>query len=321
MIQLYPLVFQPVFKERVWGGQRLSRFFPDLPAGRIGEAWVLSDHPQGRTPVVNGALAGKMLGELHATYGAALMGSCGLPSKAGGFPLLLKLLDAQDDLSVQVHPADDYRGLTVGESGKTEMWVVLHAEPGAKVIFGLQPGVTRLAFAAAIAEGHIMAALQELDVDSGDVFSVPAGTVHALGTGLVVAEVQQSSDTTYRVYDYGRLGLDGQLRELHVEHALAVSHYVEPPAVAKAVPPKPNVWQELCSSPFFVVAQGECNGEWTQETSPLSFEALMILTGTGLIVWDDGTTAVHGGTTLLIPASMGVYRLQGHFRCLRVRIP
>lgn len=166
-----------------------------------------------------------------------------------------------------------------------------------------------------------MAALQEFDVDSGDVFSVPAGTVHALGTGLVVAEVQQSSDTTYRVYDYGRLGLDGQPRELHVEHALAVSHYEEPPAIAKAVLPQPDVWQELCSSPFFVVAQGECSGEWTQGTSPLSFEALMILTGTGLIVWDDGAAAVHGGTTLLIPACMGVYRLQGHFRCLRVRIP
>lgn len=266
MSQLYPLVFRPVFKERVWGGQRLSQFFPDLPAGRIGEAWVLSDHPQGRTPVVNGALAGKMLGELHATYGAALMGRRGLPDKAGAFPLLLKLLDAQDDLSVQVHPADEYPGLAAGERGKTEMWVVLHAEPGAKVVFGLQPGMTRMAFATAIAEGHIMAALRELKVDSGDVFSVPAGTVHALGTGLVVAEVQQSSDTTYRVYDYDRLGLDGRPRELHVEHALAVSHYEEPPAIAKAVSQQPGVWQELCRSPFFVVAQGECGGEWAQET-------------------------------------------------------
>ena len=321
MSKLYPLVFQPVFKERVWGGQRLSQFFPDLPAGRIGEAWVLSDHPQGRTPVVNGALAGSLLGELQAEFGAALLGRRGVLDKAAAFPLLLKLLDAQEDLSVQVHPADGYPGLAAGELGKTEMWVVLHAEPDAKVVFGLQPGMTRMAFATAIAEGRVMAALRELKVDSGDVFSVPAGTVHALGTGLLVAEVQQSSDTTYRVYDYDRLGLDGQPRALQVAHALAVSHYEAPPAVAKAVPPQPGVWQELCRSPFFVVAQGECSGEWTQETSPLSFEAVIILTGAGLVAWDDGAVAVHGGTTLLVPASMGAYRLQGNFRCLRVRMP
>lgn len=281
MLQLYPLIFQPVFKERVWGGQRLSQFFPDLPAGHIGEAWVLSDHPQGRTPVINGALAGKTLGELITTYGAALVGRRGLPDQTGAFPLLFKLLDAQDDLSVQVHPADEYPGLAAGELGKSEMWVVLHAEPGAKVVFGLQAGITRSAFATAIAAGHIMTALREVETDAGDVFSVPAGTVHAL----------------------------------------AVPRYEEPPAVAKAAPSQPDVWQEICGSPFFVVAQGECSDQWAQETSPSTFEVVMILTGVGLVAWDDGVIAVHGGTTLLIPANLGAYRLQGNFRCLRVRIP
>ena len=321
MRQLYPLAFQPVFKQRVWGGQRLSQFFPDLPAGHVGEAWVLSDHPQGRTPVVNGALAGEVLGDLQVKYGAALVGTHGLSGAAGAFPLLLKLLDAQDDLSVQVHPADDYPGLPAGELGKTEMWVILHAEPGAKVVLGLRPGVTRAIFAEAIARGRIMTALQELTVLSGDVLYVPAGTVHALGTGLLVAEVQQSSDTTYRVYDYDRLGLDGQPRELQVEDALAVTNYGQPPAGAIAAPTQPGTWQELCRSPFFVVAQGQCSGEWPQETSPLSFEAVMILDGTGLVAWDEGTVAVRAGTTLLVPASMGAYRLRGDFRCLRVRIP
>jgi mannose-6-phosphate isomerase len=321
MNKLYPLVFQPVFKERVWGGRRLSQLFPGLPDGRIGEAWVLSDHPNGRTPVINGALAGKVLTELLAEYGATLVGTRGVSGKTGAFPLLFKLLDAEDDLSVQVHPDDHYSGLPAGELGKTEMWVVLHAEPGAKVVYGLQPGMTSVAFAAAIAEDRIMAALRVLEVESGDVLFVPPGTVHALGTGLLVAEVQQSSDTTYRVYDYDRLGLDGQPRELHIEHALAVSHYGEPPAVVKAAPPQPDVWQELCRSPFFLVEQGVCRGEWAQATSPLSFEALMILDGVGFVAWDDGVEPVHVGTTLLVPASMGGYRLQGNFRCLRVRIP
>lgn len=282
---------------------------------------MLSDHPQGRTPVANGALAGQVLDHLQVTYGAALVGTHGLSEAAGAFPLLLKLLDAHDDLSVQVHPGDDYPGLPAGERGKTEMWVVLHAEPGAKVVLGLQPGVTRSSFAEAIARDSIMTALQELTVRSGDVFYVPAGTVHALGTGLLVAEVQQSSDTTYRVYDYDRLGLDGQPRELQVEHALAVTHYGQPPAGVMAVPAQPGIWHEVCRSPFFVVAQGECRGEWTQETSTLSFEAVMILDGAGVVAWDEGTVTVHAGTTLLVPASMGAYRLRGDFRCLRVRIP
>ena len=139
MSQLYPLIFAPLFKDRVWGGRKLARWFEALPEGPVGEAWVLSDHPNGRTPVQNGPLAGQTLTELQHRFGAELFGT---RLQGTGFPLLFKMLDCQDDLSVQVHPDDTYFGLQAGELGKTEMWVVLEAEPGGRVVYGLKAGTT-----------------------------------------------------------------------------------------------------------------------------------------------------------------------------------
>jgi mannose-6-phosphate isomerase len=320
MTELYPLLFQPVFKERVWGGRGLGRWFADLPQGSIGEAWVLSDHRQGPTPVRNGPLAGQTLGSLKDRFGAALLGTRGVSDKTGEFPLLFKLLNAQDDLSVQVHPGDDYPGLPAGELGKTEMWVVLDAEPGAKVVYGLKPGATPQDFAAAVAAGRTMDVMRELAVRAGDVLYVPAGTVHALGTGLLVAEIQQSSDTTYRVYDYDRPGLDGKPRELHVAHALKVTSYGEPPAVRHLSAPEPHRWAEICRSPYFTVSQGGCEGDWAQETSPESFQALMVLKGDGAIAWDGGSEPLRPGDTLLVPAGLRTYRLSGTLQALRVTV-
>jgi mannose-6-phosphate isomerase len=322
MAELYPLLFQPVFKERIWGGRNLGRWFADLPEGSIGEAWVLSDHGQGPTTVRNGPFAGETLGSLRARFGTALVGTRGVSDKTGEFPLLFKLLDSQDDLSVQVHPRDDYPGLPPGELGKTEMWVVLGAEPGAKVVYGLQPGTTAESFAAAVAAGRTMDVMRELTVRPGDVLYVPAGTVHALGTGLLVAEIQQSSDTTYRVYDYDRPGLDGKPRELHVAHALKVASYDEPPAVRHLGAPAPNHWAEICQSPYFVVAHGSCEGEtgWAQQTSPESFQAIMVLEGDGAITWDTGSEPLHPGDTVLVPAALGTYQLSGTLQALRVTV-
>lgn len=321
MATLYPLLFAPVFKERVWGGRSLTRWFPQLPEGPIGEAWVLSDHPQGRTPVANGPLQGQTIQELKERFGADLLGTKGLHPKTGEFPLLFKLLDSQDDLSVQVHPSDDYPGLPPGELGKTEMWLVLDAAPGAKVVYGLKDGVTPDSFAAAIAAGETMSAMQELEVKPGDLLYVPAGVVHALGTGLLVAEIQQSSDTTYRVYDYDRVGLDGKPRDLHVAQALAVADYGAPPTPSHPTITAANQWQSVVTSPFFATALGRCEGEWAQETTPESFEALMLLEGSGAIEWADGAEPLTAGMTLLVPAALGAYRLTGSFRALRVRIP
>nr|PZN44400.1 MAG: mannose-6-phosphate isomerase [Bacillota bacterium] len=318
---LYPLRVTPVFKERVWGGRRLSRWFPDLPPGRIGEAWVLSDHPQGRTPVASGPLAGRTLGELRAVFGADLLGTRGMAAGPDRFPLLFKLLDCEDDLSVQVHPPDDYPGLPPGELGKTEMWVVLEARPGARLIHGLRPGTTREAFAAAVREGRTLSVLREVPVQAGDVLYVPAGTVHALGAGLVVAEIQQSSDTTYRVYDYDRLGLDGKPRELHIEDALRVTDCGEPPAPGRVPALPPGTWGEICRSPYFVVEHGRCEGEWELETSPETFHALLVTAGRGAVAWAGGEEPLEPGAAVLIPAALGRYRLRGEFEALRVYLP
>lgn len=320
MSQLYPLFFAPVFKERIWGGRRLTRWFPQLPEGPIGEAWVLSDHPQGRTPVLNGPLAGETLHTLRARFGADLVGTRGTSERTGEFPLLFKLLDSMDDLSVQVHPTDAYAGLPPGELGKTEMWVVLHAEPGARVIYGLKAGVTAADFEAAVREGRTMDVMREIEAKAGDVLYVPAGTVHALGTGLLVAEIQQSSDTTYRIYDFDRVGLDGKPRELHVEHALKVSHYGEPPAITHPEVQQANQWVEICRSPFFAVYQGQVEGELAGQTSPDSFEAIMVLEGNGTVAWTGGEERLEAGSTVLLPANLGAYRLTGSFRGLRVTV-
>lgn len=323
---LYPLRFTPLFKERVWGGRRLARFYPDLPPGPIGEAWVLSDHPQGRTPIANGPWAGETLSGLREHLpperDAALMGARVLARGEEGFPLLFKLLDAQDDLSIQVHPADDFPGLPPGERGKTEMWVVLEAEPGARIVHGLAEGVTRDGLAAAVREGRTVEAMRFLTVRPGDVYYLPAGLVHALGAGLVVAEIQQSSDTTYRLYDYGRLGLDGKPRELHIDQALACCSDAPPPAPAQLGSPEPNRWETLVSSPYFVTAHGRCRGDWPQETDPGTFEALMILSGAGAIAWPGGgEEPLAPGQAWLVPAALGPYRLSGEFDALRVRVP
>lgn len=200
------------------------------------------------------------------------------------------------------------------------MWVVLHADPGAKVVYGLKPGATPADFAAAVQSGRTMDVMQEIQVQTGDALYVPAGTVHALGTGLLIAEIQQSSDTTYRVYDYGRPGLDGKLRELHVEHALRVTHYGEPPAITHPVLTATNQWAEICRSPFFTVYQGEIKGETAGQTSPDSFEAILILQGSGTVVWQEGEERFTAGMTVLLPASLGHYQLTGAFQALRVTV-
>jgi len=322
---LYPLRFAPVFKERVWGGRRLARFFPDLPPGPIGEAWVLSDHPQGPTPVANGPLTGETLSSLRSRLtpeqDRALMGARGAAAGRDRFPLLFKLLDAQDDLSIQVHPSDDFPGLPPGEMGKSEMWVVLEAEPGARIVHGLAEGVTRDDLARAVREGRTVEAMRFVTVRPGDVYYLPAGLVHALGAGLMVAEIQQSSDTTYRLYDYDRLGLDGKPRELHIDQALACLSDAPPPAPDRLGPAEANRWETVVSSPYFVTAHARCAGDWPQETDPGTFEVLMILSGAGAVSWAEGAETLAPGQAWLIPACLGSYRLAGEFEALRVRIP
>ncbi|MCQ6559043.1 type I phosphomannose isomerase catalytic subunit [Paenibacillus mendelii] len=322
MTQAYPLQFKPEMKERIWGGRALEQFGLELPDGVIGEGWMIGDHPNGTTKVMNGELAGLGLDEIREKYGREFFGTKGFSERNGRFPLLIKLLDCNDDLSVQVHPTDTYAGLPEGELGKTEMWYILEAAPGATILYGLQENVDRAALASAIEEGRVMDCLQEVPVEAGDAFYIPAGTVHALRAGVVVAEIQQNSDTTYRLYDYNRPGLDGKLRELHIEDSLNVIAYDGSGAARmKTDAIGSNEWLQIAESPYFVVEKGIVSAPWQLTTTSESFVILVVAGGTGSLSWDGGKLNVKAGECFLLPASLGSYELDGSMTVLRSVTP
>ncbi|MDB6017298.1 MAG: Mannose-6-phosphate isomerase [Pedosphaera sp.] len=217
---LYPLTFQPIFKERVWGGRNLERLYQKaLPAGvPIGESWEISDRPGDASVVANGPLAGKDLRWLMEHHSVELLGAA--KPATTRFPLLVKILDAQDKLSLQVHPPAQIAASLGGEP-KTEMWYIADATPEADLFAGLKRGTTREEFERKIKDGTVADCFQRLPVQQGDVMFLPSGRVHAIGAGNVIFEIQQNSDTTYRVFDWNRVGLDGKPREMHVPQSLA----------------------------------------------------------------------------------------------------
>jgi len=216
---LYPLTFQPIFQERIWGGRKLEMLYAKpLPAGKlIGESWEISDRLDANSVVANGPLARRTLASLMAFDRAGMMGRARSPD--GRFPLLIKLLDAQENLSLQVHPPQ-HLAADLGGCAKTEMWYVAAAEPGALLYAGLRRGVTREEFAAKTRTGTVAESFHQLPVRKGDSLFLPSGRVHALGKGLVIFEIQQNSDTTYRVFDWNRVDASGKPRQLHVEESL-----------------------------------------------------------------------------------------------------
>ena len=227
-----PLFFSPVPVERVWGGNRLANLFgKPLPAGKvIGESWELSDRTDVQSTVDGGPFDGRPMGELMASYPRELLGEALAARKPSRFPLLVKYIDAGKDLSVQVHPNDDdCQRMDTDDRGKSECWVVVHADPGSRINRGLAKGMTRPAFERALAEDRVEDALHFFEVKPGDVVAIPPGMVHAIGKGIVLAEIQQNSDVTFRVYDYKRVGLDGKPRALHVTESLETMAFDGPP--------------------------------------------------------------------------------------------
>ncbi|HFE65745.1 MAG TPA: mannose-6-phosphate isomerase, partial [Chloroflexi bacterium] len=229
---LYPLTFTPVLKDYIWGGRHLEALGRKLPPGIIAESWEIAAHEDGTAVVNNGRFAGKLLTEVQAELGLDLIGKkCAWAQERSKFPLLIKLLDANRPLSVQVHPDDAYALAREGnELGKTEMWVVLRAEPGAEIILGVTKGTTPELFRAGIENGRLEPYLHRIKVKKGDHICVPAGSLHAIMSGLLIAEIQQNSNTTYRVYDWNRVGVDGRPRPLRIDKALDVINFdqVEP---------------------------------------------------------------------------------------------
>jgi mannose-6-phosphate isomerase len=217
---LYPLTFHPIFKERIWGGRELEKLYgKKLPPGKIGESWEISDRPNDESIIANGKFAGKNLHWLMENHARELLGDA-KPASGNRFPLLIKILDAREKLSLQVHPPAS-KAAELGGEPKTEMWFIADAAPGAELFVGLKRGVTRTEFEKKISDGSVAECFQRVPVRAGDATFLPSGRVHAIGSGLVIFEIQQNSDTTYRVFDWNRVGLDGKPRELHIAQSLA----------------------------------------------------------------------------------------------------
>ena len=316
---IYPLTFEPVFRDYIWGGRNLeTRFGRTLPPGIVAESWEISGHPSSSTVVDAGALAGLSLPEVQARLGERLVGvRSSWATDRDKFPLLVKLLDANRRLSVQVHPPDDYAlAHENGELGKTEMWYVLHAEPGAELIYGLARQTTREAFRAALDGGQLTELLHSLPIQVGDAIYVPTGTVHALLEGAVVAEIQQNSDTTYRVYDWGRLGNDGKPRPLHIEKALDVIDFdmVAPQAVDPVVVADDQGVQrrEISRCAYFCVEEvqldagaayeGQCDGS--------TFEIWGCVQGEADLSWEGDPVSLPAIRFVLLPAALGAFRIE-----------
>jgi mannose-6-phosphate isomerase len=294
-MKAYPLKFKPIFKERIWGGRRLAELFgKPLPEGvKIGESWELADLPGDKSVIANGELAGMTVGEVTRKYPAEIMGR---KEFAGEFPLLVKLLDAQEVLSVQVHPDEETcRRRGKGEP-KTECWYIIEAMAGAVIYKGLRPGVTRAAFEAAIADGTAAELLRKVEVRAGECHFLPAGTPHAIGAGLLIAEVQTPSDTTYRVFDWGRVDDSGRPRELHITDALESIHFglQELPVTAVG---------RLVDTRYFKVDKGH-QTPGTELLLAGKMQVLIFIQGRGRII-RQGAEAVEfaAGETVLIPAA------------------
>jgi mannose-6-phosphate isomerase len=334
---LTPWALRADLRRRPWGGDRLAaRWAPgeaDVEAGRepIGEAWLAGPW----TRVAAGPDTGRDLADLAAEHGAALLGAAPWSRYGARFPLLVKLLDAAEPLSLQVHPDDAYAlqfESASGHLGKTEAWWVLSADPGAQVTWGFAREVTRVEVERAAASGRWAPLLRQLPVAEGDVVVNPAGTVHALGAGLLVYEVQQASDLTYRLYDHGRLGADGRARELHLDRALAVARLTPGPAPAPAAVARAPGRIELARTDAFVLEAVDPRAEgvgadgvgWEVGTG--SFELLTDLgdagrTGVGALHWAGGEASVTAGSTWLLPAGLGPVALRGLSRCARCWVP
>lgn len=317
-VELRPIRLLPAFKDYLWGGTRLkTEFGMDSALDRVAEAWVLSCHPDGPSVVASGECAGMTLGQYLERAGDAALGTRGV--RFGRFPVLIKLIDARERLSIQVHPDDAYARRVEGESGKTELWYVMDCSEGASLVYGFAREVTREEFSRRIGNNTLSEVVNIVPVHRGDVFLIEAGTLHAIGGGILIAEIQQNSNCTYRVYDYGRLGADGAPRPLHIDKALDVTRR-EPagPHDRRENPERlPDCTQTVltrCDS--FTVTELELDGTAERFAGAESFQALLCIEGEAQLHDGSASIRLDRGGCVFIPAGCGAYTLSGRGRLL-----
>lgn len=299
MEKLYPFRFVPVYKDYIWGGSRIPALFGrSMPAGVYAESWEISTHPDGTTAIANGPLAGKTLCDLLPEHKAALLGT---GARSSDFPLLIKLIDARDTLSVQVHPNEGNAAAVKGDP-KTEMWYFLEGDGSAQIYCGLKPGIGKTEFLQAMENKTFAGILQSIPAHKGKAVFVPGGRVHAIGSGCLILEIQQNSNTTYRIYDWDRVDASGKGRELHIEKAMQVIDWE-------------NNGNPLCtvkgstieSCEYFQLDRFELTGKKVFSNAGKSFHALFIAEGSGTIQWDGGEEKLSPGQSWLVPAALKQY--------------
>jgi mannose-6-phosphate isomerase len=304
---LYPLRFYPIYKQLIWGGEKLRELYgkTDAPE-KTGESWEISQVEDNVSVVSNGFLKGKSLEEVIKIYKSELMGHRIFERFGSRFPLLTKFIHSNDDLSIQVHPGDEYAKKHHGENGKTEMWYILDSENDAQLIVGFNHDLDREIFLDKLNTGHLKEVLNFEKVSEGDVIFLPAGRIHALGPGIILAEIQQTSDMTYRIYDWDRLGQDGKPRELHIEHALNVLDYKAHGSYKTSYPSLMNTHVNLVTCPYFSTQLIHFDRQMDMDYRDLdAFVIYMCLEGELAIHHAGGGPArLVRGDTILIPASM-----------------
>lgn len=324
-MNLYPLQFEPIYKRKIWGGDSLQRVYNrELPESSIGESWEVAAHPHGTSIIANGLYQGRTLTELISKNPEGILGSSIKYKKDRQFPLLIKFIDANDKLSVQVHPDNNYAQRIENESGKTEMWYILEAKPGAKLVYGLKPGTKKDTFSEAIKNGKVETYINEVEVTKGDIFYMPSGTIHAIEDGILLAEIQQNSNTTYRVYDWNRTGEDGKARELHVEKALDVINF-DKINNNKSIPLKIENEKYnrsfLAASPYFVIEKIRNKVDYQFELSRNRFYILINLEGDGEIISNNKRYSLNPGKTYFLPAGLDKIKVIGMVEFLLTYIP
>ncbi|KGN02269.1 mannose-6-phosphate isomerase [Clostridium novyi A str. 4570] len=311
---MYPIKFENLYYEKIWGGRDLELFRDDIPEGNIGESWDVACHKNGMSIVKNGEFKGLRLDELIEKEKENLLGT---KIDRNWFPLLIKLINAKDKLSVQVHPNDEYAKRVEGDMGKTEVWYVVEAFEGANLVVGTKGKCTKEEFKAAIEEGKLDSYLNRIPVKKGDVYLVQSGLVHAIGEGVIIAEIQQNSDTTYRVYDYNRG------REIHVQKALDVIDLNLNGEKNEGVEIKKDGYTKnyLCLGRDFSLELYDIQNSAEEESDLERFFIFTCVEGNGEILYKDGEEEIKTGDSILIPATLGNYTLKGNMKLLKSYVP
>lgn len=310
---MYPIKFENLYYDKIWGGRDLELFRDNLPEGNIGESWDIACHPHGTGKVLNGEFKGIAFDKIIEIKGEELLGTKICKDK---FPLLVKLINAKDKLSVQVHPEDSYAAKVEGELGKTEVWYVVEAFEGANLIVGTKD-CSKEQFVEAIETGNFDKYLNKIKVKKGEVYFVKSGLVHAIGEGVIIAEIQQNSDTTYRVYDYGRG------RELHVDKALDVIDFNLKGEKSSGIEVSGEGYKKTyyCLCEHFSLEAYDINISLKETSDKERFYIFTCVEGEGEILYSHGSESIKKGDSILIPAALGEYEIKGNLKVLKSYVP